>query len=82
MTDYFISVIYPDYQIGTRIGTYELGHTGLAYVNGDTGQIRYFDFGRYPINDESTNGVIVEPLASNGYPSITVSDIQSGNFTS
>lgn len=68
--DYLISVIYPDYEIATgspgatRLGsgTLDLGHTGFAYVNGQTGQIRYFDYGRY----SGTEGVIRETLIASG----------------
>ncbi|MEP5803886.1 MAG: hypothetical protein ABJ310_00210 [Roseobacter sp.] len=84
--DYFISVIYPDYEIATGVpgatrigsGTLDLGHTGLAYVNGTTGEIRYFDYGRY----SGTEGIIAEPLVANntGYNSINLQDVQNGNF--
>lgn len=84
--DYFISVIYPDYEVATGVpgatrigsGSLDLGHTGLAYVNGTTGEIRYFDYGRY----SRTEGIIAEPLVANstGYNSINVQDVQNGNF--
>ena len=80
--DYFISIIYPEYNVGVPIpgahridsGSAELGHTGLAYVNGTTGEIRYFDYGRYEIEDStepdgsrSSYGIIVEPLVEKKY---------------
>jgi hypothetical protein len=85
--DFFISVIYVDKQIATNVpgatwvgsGTLGLGHTGFAVVDGDTGQIRYFDYGRY----NQTDGIVIEPLVGgiSDLTSVDLDQLRAGNYS-
>ncbi|EBD9555971.1 hypothetical protein DBR62_08900 [Salmonella enterica] len=61
--DYVIPVVFPDYMIG--VGGYKvpyLGHAGVLLIKGSSGVTKYYEYGRYDLEDL---GIVRNPGVAN-----------------